>query len=72
MIGVDLNATDYSRMTETKHGPLPARNLQDAPLIHLQGNIPHLSESVDIKTASRGKVRKVESFENNLIVRRRN
>lgn len=36
VVCVDLDAADHSKMTKTKHSPLPARDLQDAPLVHLQ------------------------------------
>lgn len=38
VVGVDLDAADHSRMTKTEHGPLPTRNLEDPPLVHLQYN----------------------------------
>lgn len=38
MVGVHLNAADQPRTTETKHSPLPARHLEDSPLVCLQGD----------------------------------
>lgn len=36
VVCVNLDAADHSRVTQTKHGPLPTRDLQDPLLVHLQ------------------------------------
>ena len=36
VVGVQLHAADHSGVTESEHGPLPARDQQDAVLVLLE------------------------------------